>query len=156
QYPYNTEIYLQFDDDILQFWKYIKGYSKELHKSKKKSAEGYRMNASHESNKFQEEFENYEEFRGFENYEEFRGFENYEEFECNEESNHEENDNFSESRTYCNVLSGEDTDIDVDDKADDQVNSVDLWRCLVEQWLSLIEDEDNADDDSILNEETNL
>ncbi|CAG8523159.1 518_t:CDS:2, partial [Scutellospora calospora] len=57
-------------------------------------------------------------------------FENYKEFECNEESNHEENNNFSESRTYCNVSSEEDTDIDINNKADDQVNSVDSWRCL--------------------------
>ncbi|CAG8761905.1 3572_t:CDS:2, partial [Cetraspora pellucida] len=97
----------------------------------------YRMNASHESNEFQEEFENYKEFKGFENYKEFRGFKNYKEFKHNEESNYEENDNFSKSRTYCNVSSEEDTDMDVDDKADDQ-------------------NEDDADNDSMLNEETNL
>ncbi|CAG8617476.1 1063_t:CDS:2, partial [Cetraspora pellucida] len=131
QYLYDTETYLQFDDDILQFWKYVKGY-------------------------ISRRIRNYEEFREFENYEEFEGFKNYKEFKCNEESNHEENDNFSESRTYCNVSSEEDTDMDVDDKADNQVNSVDLWRCLVEQWLSLIEDEYDADDNSMLNKKTNL
>ncbi|CAG8501004.1 10232_t:CDS:1 [Cetraspora pellucida] len=124
-------------------------------------SKGYRINSSCKSNEFQEKFKNYEEFkrfknyeefRGFENYEEFREFENYKEFEHNKESNYEENDNFSESRTYYNVSSEEDTDIDVDDKADDQVNSIDSWRCLVEQWLLLIKDEDDADDDSMLNE----
>ncbi|CAG8671438.1 6123_t:CDS:1, partial [Scutellospora calospora] len=119
-------------------------------------SKGYRINASHESNEFQEEFKNYKEFRGFENYEEFGGFKNYKEFERNEESNHEENYNFSESRIYYNVSSEENTDMDIDDKADNQVNLVDSWRYLVEQWLSLIEDEDDADDNSMLNEETNL
>ncbi|CAG8703802.1 352_t:CDS:2, partial [Cetraspora pellucida] len=199
QYSYDTETYLQFDDNILQFWKYVKGYSKKLYKvaqhifsitvnsasierifsimgwiysprrnrlkydkvvsmtslhyemkqarrTKKISnlnvnlsqnntsksdnlSKGYRINASPKSNEFQEKIENYKEFRGFKNYEEFRGFENYKKFERNEESNHKKNDNFSESRTYCNVSSEEDTDMD---------------------------DEDNADDDSMLNKETNL